>query len=450
MSDTYKDKLGKAQVLFAEAKKIMQDPEADGEDKGEKLEKMLKEARALKAEALQEQKQAEQLAEIEKAGAQLAEMAQKDQGEREEMEDKARQPSNPEQFKEWPEFLQSVWFQLHPKADVRKEDPRLAPFRERKSSVVGEQKQMVESVGASGGFLVPTEFQATLYGILGEQSIVRSRATIIRMMRRAIQIPVLDQTGTTAGVPHWFGGMQFYWAEEAAEKTLTEAEFRQIELVAHKLIGYTRASDELLDDSAISLSDFLSGPMGMAGGIAWMEDYAFYNGTGAGQPLGVIPAPATINEPRAAAGAISFDDLADMMEDFLPTGNGMWTITQSAMSEIIQLNGPAGNPSYIWQPNARDGVPGYILGFPVVWSEKVPLIGTAGDVVLADWKYYLIGDRQATTIESTEYDYWRYDQTSWRAVHRVDGQPWLSAPLTYQDGTTQVSPFVILAGVGGS
>jgi HK97 family phage major capsid protein len=244
--------------------------------------------------------------------------------------------------------------------------------------------------------------------------------------------------------------MQFCWAEEAAEKTETEATFRQIELVAHKLIGYTRASDELLDDSAISLTDFLSGPMGMAGGIAWMEDYAFFQGTGSGQPLGVIPAPATINEGRNAAGAISFDDLADMMEDFLPTGNGLWTITQSAMSEIIQLNGPATNPSYIWQPNARDGVPGYILGFPVTWSEKVPLIGNNGDVVLADWRYYLIGDRQATTLETTQYDYWRYDQTSWRAVHRVDGQPWLSLPLTYQDGTTQVSPFVILAGVTGS
>jgi HK97 family phage major capsid protein len=138
------------------------------------------------------------------------------------------------------------------------------------------------------------------------------------------------------------------------------------------------------------------------------------------------------------------------MEDFLPSGNGLWTITQSAMSELIQLNGPAGNPSYIWQPNARDGVPGFILGFPVIWTEKLPLIGNQGDVLLADWRYYLLGDRQATTIESTQFDFWRYDQTSWRAVHRVDGQPWLSTPLTYQDGTTQVSPFVILGAVAGS
>jgi HK97 family phage major capsid protein len=433
---SHQDKLAEAKAIFDDIRTIMKDPEADTEEKN-KIEPMLEEARKLKAEAAQ-------MKEIETFAAEFAaETEEKQEPDKEKPERKDKRL-----FGDWSEFLQAAYVAGNPqhKGAI---DPRLQWFKDEREPG-HEEKQMVESVGASGGFLVPTEFQATLQAVMGETSIVRPRATIIRMNRRAIQLPVLDQTGTTSGIPHWFGGMQFYWHEEAAEKTVTTASFRQVELVAHKLIGYTRASDELLDDSAISLADFLSGPMGMAGGIAWMEDYAFYQGTGAGQPLGVINAGATIVEPRLVAGTISYDDLCDMMEDFLPTGNGMWTITQSAMSEIIQLNGPAGNPSYVWQPNARDGIPGFIFGFPVVWSEKVPLIGNQGDVVLADWKYYLIGDRQATTVESTQYDYWRYDQTSWRAVHRVDGQPWLSVPLTYQDGTTQVSPFVILGAYGGS
>jgi len=135
-----------------------------------------------------------------------------------------------------------------------------------------------------------------------------------------------------------------------------------------------------------------------------------------------------------------------MMENFLPSAQGIWVITQSAMADLIQLNGPTGNPSYIWQPNARDGIPGTLLGLPVIWTEKSPVIGVDGDVLLADWRYYLLGDRQAVTVESTQFDRWRYDETSWRMVHRVDGQPWLSAPLTLQDGATQVSPFVILGG----
>jgi HK97 family phage major capsid protein len=195
------------------------------------------------------------------------------------------------------------------------------------------------------------------------------------------------------------------------------------------------------------LSAFLSGPLGFAGGVRWMEEYAFLNGTGAGQPLGVITAinTPTIAVNRAAANAVSYADFANMMERFLPSGRGVWHISQSLMSDVIQLNGPAGNPSYVWASNAADGIPGTLLGLPVIWTEKVPRVGTTGDVVLADWRYYLLGDRQATTIESTKFDRWAYDETSWRVVHRVDGQPWMSAPLTYQDGTTSVSPFVVLS-----
>jgi HK97 family phage major capsid protein len=359
---------------------------------------------------------------------------------------KANGTAGPGKFKSWGEFLVSV----HSAQVGGILDPRLNFVKYDDAAVIsGERKDLLESVGASGGFLVPDEYLATLYSVMGEASTVRQRATRIPMRRRAIRIPVLDQTTTTAGVPHWFGGMTFAWAEEAASKTQSDPSFRQIELVAHKLIGYTRASDELLDDSAISLEAFLSGPMGFGGGAAWMEEFAFLQGTGAGQPLGVINAGATIVEGRFAANLIGIDDLADMVADFLPTGKGVWMITQSAMSTIIQLTGPAGNPSYIWQANARDGIPGMILGMPVIWTEKLPAMGTSGDIVLADWSYYLIGDRQATTVESTKFDRWRFDETSWRMVHRVDGQPWLSAPLTLQDGATQVSPFVILGTAAG-
>jgi HK97 family phage major capsid protein len=266
------------------------------------------------------------------------------------------------------------------------------------------------------------------------------------MRRRQIDIPVLNQTGTTAGIPHWFGGMRFYWTEEAAEKTASDPSFRKATLTAYKLIGYTYASDELVGDSAISLSDFLAGPLGMSGGIGWMEDYAFLRGTGVGQPLGVINAGATISVAATAsppAPGTLYTDLVNMMESFLPTGRGVWVINQRHMSDLLTMNGPSANPYYLWG-NAVQGQANTLLGWPVIWTEKLPAPGTAGSILLADFRYYLLGDRQATTIESTQYDRWKYDETSWRAVHRVDGQPWLSAPLTLADGTAQVSPFVIL------
>ena len=432
---TIKERLEKALLLFAEAKSILNDPEASAEDRG-KVEGMIEDAKALKREAaslteIENEAEAhlKQVAEDAKKGADKAKPVREDRSE----------------FKDWGEFLYSAWRANHKDGSFRAVDPRLQWFKDEGKPGAAESKvPMVESVGASGGFLVPVEFIPNLLSVLGEGGLVRPRATVIPMRRRQISMPVLDQTGTTAGKPHWFGGMRFYWHEEAVVKTTTEAEFRKILLTAYKLIGYTYASDELLDDSAISLAAFLSGPLGFVGGVQWMEDYAFINGTGAGQPLGVINAGGTITVPRVAAAAVGIVDLLNMLESFLPSASGVWFYTQSGLRELMEISGPAGNASYVFMPSAREGTPATLFGMPAIATEKVPLLGTAGDFILADWRYYLIGDRQATTVESTQYDRWKYDETSWRVTHRVDGQPWLSTPLTYQDGTTQVSPFVIL------
>ena len=39
---------------------------------------------------------------------------------------------------------------------------------------------------------------------------------------------------------------------------------------------------------------------------------------------------------------------------------------------------------------------------------------------------------------------WYKNQMTWRVVERVDGQPWLEKAVTLQDGTSTVSPFVVL------
>ncbi len=438
---TAKELVEEAKSLFAGARALLGNKDCNAED-AEKAYRMMDDAKTIKARALA-------LEEIEKAKIDALDLGAKNNA----PEDGGHKAEKPAEFADWPDYLQACWKAYNPKIKEPM-DRRLEPLRWASWKDLDpkdrEAKDMSGATGALGGFLIPAEFRATLMSVAAERSIVRNRATIIRMARRQVDIPVLDQTGTTAGQPHWFGGMHFYWAEEASEKTTTEPNFRQISLVARKLIGLTHASDELVDDSAISLGDFLSGPLGFAGGIAWMEDYAFLRGTGAGQPLGILNAGATIIEGRAAAGAIGFDDICDMLEHALPGGRFVWVVTQSAMSSILQMNGPAGNASYIWVPNARDGMPGMLMGYPVIWSEKLPTLGNQGDILLADMSYYLLGDRQSTTIDTTQFARWVYDQTSWRVVHRVDGQPWLSTWLTLQDGSSTVSPFVILGDAVGS
>lgn len=439
---TWQAKLAKAEAIFRDVKGILEDPASDAEKRG-KVTEMVADAKKYQAEALQ-------LKEIEAAIPLLAEQAAASQVK--------EAPVKPSELKEWRHFLFEVWKAGHP-AIQEKAHPGLRFFRDKDEEAddrggPAPTKDLSGAAGSTGGYLIPPEFDATLRAAMAPASIVRSRATIIPMRRRQIDIPVLDQTGTTAGRPHWFGGMQFFWEEEGGEKDTTDPAFRQMTLTARKLIGFTRASDELIDDSAISLEAFFSGPLGFAGGAAWMEDYAFLRGTGAGQPLGVIHAPATIQHTRAGAG-VTYADLVGLVSKFMPSGRGVWLASQSVLPSLMAMEGPSGNPAYLWvgafQPGGiANGIPGMLLGYPIIFVEKLPALGYQGDIGLFDFSYYLIGDRQATTVESTKFEKWREDKTSWRMVHRVDGRPWLSAPLTYEDGVTQVSPFVVLSGNAGS
>lgn len=438
---TWQDKFAEAEVLFAKAKAWTEKGVSAEEKEG--YDQLWSDYQSKKAEAIT-------LKEISEEALKLSDLKSQNN-----VPDPTR-PKEPTKFKSRGEYL--YW--VHQSGNVKYRGP-IHPALKAWDDADGDKRKdmrtwesdpeglggefakasMAEGTGATGGFLVPVEFRAELLSVLYENNIIRNRATVIPMRRRQINIPVLDQTNTTAGTSAMFGGILATWTEEATAKAQEDATFRQIELVAHKLVCYTRASDELLDDSAIGLDAFLRSNMGFAGAIRWQEDWAFLQGTGVGMPLGVINAGATITVVAAAV-AIGIGDLASMVQA-IHGERPIWHISRSQMANLLQLNGPAGNPSYIFIPNAREGMPATLFGFPIEWTEKLPVAGTTGDIVLADWTYYLIGDRQATTIESTNIERFRYDETSWRAVHRVDGQPWLSAPLTLQDGATQISPFVI-------
>lgn len=420
---------GRAKELALEAKKIYTDPNSSADD----LEKA---ERIMNVEVPSYQKRAHQLLELDKVL--NNEIVDDEKSRAAELEAKRKQNETGLEIKSMGEFLKLV-----DEANYRgKKDNRLI-------YVESETKDLGENTGATGGFLVPVEQATQMYMASAPGAIVRPRATVIPMARRELTIPVLDQTSTTADEFHWFGGLQVYWQEEASSITQSEPTFRQIRLVANELVGYTRASEILLEDNAASLEAFLTGPMGFGGAMVAAEDYAFFQGNGVGQPLGILNATGvTTSVARAVQASVTYEDLLDMEAAFYsPNNNGMWVISQSQMANIMKMTGPTGNPNYVYRPSAADGAPATLLGRPVRFTLDMLPRGTttsAGDVMLADFGFYLVGDRKRITVDSTRQERWRFNQVSWKVVARVDGQPWLSAPITSRDGTTTVSPFVLL------
>jgi len=365
-------------------------------------------------------------------------------------------PRTPGKFKTLGEMLCSIYGvsfkgMTDPRLQMAVHD--LGPQDGKHGWIDPQTKDLVENIGASGGFLVFPEHQNQLFQMDPLERIVRQRSFVLPMRARVMQIPVLNQTGAPAAGSSYYGGAVASWTEEGASKEESQPDFRQMELVAHKLVVYTEASDELLADSAIPLEALLQQLFRDV--VMNEEEWAFINGTGAGQPLGIVTANTvaglgpTIVVARTAANAIGILDIFNMVTAFQGR-SPIWIAHQSAMPQILGLNGPAGNPSYVWIGNGRDAMPTTLMGYPIFFVENAMPLGTQGDIILADLSKYVIGDRQMVTIDSSKHFRFRNDITSWRAVHRVDGRPWLSAPITYRDGATTVSPFVILDGAGAS
>ena len=305
---------------------------------------------------------------------------------------------------------------------------------------------LAEASGVTGGYTVPPEFYQQLMTIMAEETFIRPRAFVVPMAAASMQIPYLDvSTVQAAGVSPFFGGVQMYWTAEAQTRTETEPQFKQMELKAWELSGYSVSSNVLLQDSVIGLEKFLMTLF--ARSLAWFEEYAFLQGNGAGKPQGMLTAPAAVSLTRAGANLVQFADVAGMWAKLLPIswGKAVWTCSPSVVPQLLQLKDGANRAIFISIDQGATKTPTWsLLGRPAFATEKVPALGTKGDMNLLDPGYYVIGDRMQIEIAASEHVNFLKNQMTWRVVERVDGQPWLDKPVTLQDMATQVSPFVIL------
>jgi HK97 family phage major capsid protein len=302
----------------------------------------------------------------------------------------------------------------------------------------GMQAEMRMDNDTGGGFMVPTQLRSTIMSVTPQEALVRPRATVIPAGSppdAAITMPALDQSGTNPA--NMFGGMSFSWIEEGGDKPETDADLKGITLVPHEIAGFVTVTDKLLRNWQAS-SVFLENLM--RGGVNAAEDYAFLRGTGNGQPLGAINAPATLYVNRAVSNQVSYVDLLKMVSVLLMRGGSpVWSAPQSALVQFGQMTDPEGH--YIWKANAVDGFAGSLLGYPLRWNNRAPALGSKGDLLLADWSQYLIKDGSGPFVAASEHVKFTQNKTVIKIFWNVDGAPWMNAPIKEENGYT-VSPFV--------
>jgi len=310
-----------------------------------------------------------------------------------------------------------------------------------------------ETIPDAGGFLLQQDFSNELLKATFETGLLAKRCRKVTISNNAnsIKINGFDETTRVSGSR--FGGIQTYWLDEGGTKVKSKPKFRQIELNLKKLIGICYASDEVLQDATVLNSTIRDAFVNEFG---FVLDDAIINGTGAGEPLGILNAGCLVSvakETAQAADTIMTENIIKMYSRRLPSRkqNWVWLINSNVESQLYTLHldvGTGGIPVFM-PANGLSGQPhDTLFGIPVVEIEQCPTLGDQGDIILANFPDgYVLADKGGIKQDMSIHVEFLTDQSVFRFVLRADGQPALAKAITpYKGGATfDKTHFITLA-----
>lgn len=308
-----------------------------------------------------------------------------------------------------------------------------------------------ETVPADGGFLVQQDYTTELIQQVFETGILASRCRRMPISGNANSMKINGVDETSRASTRW-GGILGYWEEEAAEKTATKPKFRKIELNLKKLIGLCYATDELLQDAA-ALGGYIQ--QGFVSEFGFLLDDAIVNGSGGGQPLGILNAGCLVSvakEGGQKAATILAENVIKMYSRMFASSrpNAVWLINQNIEPQLFTMSlavGTGGIPIYM-PAGGLSGQPyGTLFGRPVMAIEQAATLGTQGDIIFADLGGgYILAEKGGIQSDMSIHVRFVYDESVFRFVMRVDGQPVRASALTpYKGGANYTqSHFIAL------
>lgn len=277
------------------------------------------------------------------------------------------------------------------------------------------------SVPSSGGFAVPEQLVAGMMDASLENEIVRGRADVQPMSSDTRK--VWGFTHSDASSSTLFGGFSGQWLGEADTIDPEDAKLRMIELHAHKLAILTQASNELIADGG-SFEEQLQQTMIKA--MGWFLDNAFLNGVGAGQPTGVLNDPALIAvsaEDGQGASTVIYDNCVKMYSRIHPSlvEGAVWVVNPGVLPQLLTMTIAVGTGGSHIRVLNEDNGKFFLLGLPVLRTEKLPALGTQGDILLANFGQYVIGMRQGMSVDKSGHLGFASDTSHYRSILRADG-----------------------------
>ena len=263
--------------------------------------------------------------------------------------------------------------------------------------------------------LVPPEFRAQLQQLPYDQPSVFDRVTVVPSSTGTVTWPALVQTASNE-----FGGVAFQWLGEGAEKPETEPEFEQKEIATHELSGYTEISERLLSRSSINLETLLASLF--RGAMVYTIDNAILQGSGTGQPLGIINTAGINLVTRAAAGAVGYADLVNLKHAVkaVHRGGATFVLEDTVETGLELLTDTQGRP--LFNASVANGPYDRLTGYPYLVGTNCPTLGYVGDIVYGNLKHYVLVMEEDITLARSEHVKFRTNKIAFKVYTVVGGR----------------------------
>jgi len=285
------------------------------------------------------------------------------------------------------------------------------------------EKAQGEGTNSSGGVLVPEEMLAAIIVLRETYGVFRKECRVVPMSR------------DTLDWPRRTGGLTAYFVGENQALTESNVAFDNVNLTAKKLATLTKLSTEIAEDAVVNIADFVVNEIAYA--FSSKEDDCGFNGDGTSTYGGMrglttlaVDGNHTAGKYVSASGHVTFatldqTDLTGLM-GLLPQyalPNAKFYVSQTGFATCFErLIATAGG-------NRIDTLDGSIvyryLGFPIVISQKLPLVTTSlankammffGDLTLAA----AMGERRGVTIRRLDERFADSDQIGIMGTERFD------------------------------
>jgi HK97 family phage major capsid protein len=312
---------------------------------------------------------------------------------------------------------------------------------------------MNQAVPSEGGFLVPAQFATQIWNEMSQATDALLPMTDnYTVTGESLTFPANAETSRATGSR--YGGVKGYWIAEAEQLTKSAPKFRPVRLEPQQLAVLVYLTEKLINNAPAALGQYVS--RAAADEINFLTGDAIVNGTGVGQPKGILASGAKITitkETNQANGTIQQENVSKMWARLHPRARAgaIWLHNVDIEPQLDTLSTVVKNVA------GTENVGGYankvfdserrtLKGRPLVACEYCASLGAPGDLILWNPGWYATGTR-GQGIQSAMSMHVRFEflEQGFRFVFEVDGQTWHDSALTPYKGSNTLSSVLVIS-----